>query len=54
MTRWRLLLAGLVVLGGWASSSCSPADFQSSTVIDGVRILASRARPSPRASPATR
>ena len=52
MVRWRLLLAGLIVVGGWASS-CSPADFQSSTVIDGVRILASRARPSPRVTPGT-
>jgi hypothetical protein len=47
MFRWRPILAGL---GAWAASSCSPADFQSSTVIDTVRILASRAS-EPRAKP---
>jgi hypothetical protein len=50
MTRWRPLVMGLTVLGAWASSSCSPAGFQSSTVIDSVRILASRAS-EPRARP---
>jgi hypothetical protein len=50
MKRQRALSAGLLVLGGWAASSCSPADFQSQTVIDTVRILASRAS-EPRAKP---
>ena len=36
--------------GAWGTSSCSPAAFQSATVIDTVRILASRAS-EPRARP---
>jgi hypothetical protein len=44
------LLTGLVALAAWALSSCSPANFTSETVIDGVRILASRAT-EPRAKP---
>jgi hypothetical protein len=50
MLRWQPLLTGLIVLGAWGTSSCSPADFQSSTVIDTMRILASRAS-EPRAKP---
>jgi hypothetical protein len=50
MLRWRPLLTGLIVMGAWATSSCSPADFQSDAVIDTVRILASRAS-EPRARP---
>ncbi len=50
MVRWRPLLTGLFVLGAWGTSSCSPADFQSATVIDTVRILASKAS-EPRAKP---
>jgi hypothetical protein len=50
MVRSRLLVAGLIVVGVWASS-CSPADFTSETVINTVRILASRATPHPRPAP---
>jgi hypothetical protein len=54
MKRWgaAFTLSGavLVVLVAWAVASCSPAAFQSETVIDTVRILASRAS-EPRARP---
>jgi hypothetical protein len=54
MKRWgaafTLSCTVLVVLGAWAVASCSPAGFQSETVIDTVRILASRAS-EPRAKP---
>ncbi len=50
MKRWRRVLYGMIALQAWALSSCSPADFVSSTVINGVRILASRAS-KPRAAP---
>jgi hypothetical protein len=43
MKRWRALGRGLFVLGAWASSSCSPAAFESQTIVDTVRIFASRA-----------
>jgi hypothetical protein len=46
----RTVAAAGVVLGAWLSSSCSPSGFQSETVIDTVRILASRAS-EPRATP---
>ncbi len=46
----RTLLAGGFALGAWASTSCSPSSFQSETVIDTVRILASRAS-EPKAKP---
>jgi hypothetical protein len=53
MKRWRPMLTALVVLvvlAGVVVASCSPAPFQSETVIDTVRILASRAS-EPRARP---
>jgi hypothetical protein len=50
MTRWQPLLLGLTTLGAWSLSSCSPAAFQSATVINSVRLLASRAS-EPRAKP---
>jgi hypothetical protein len=49
MKRWQALAGGLVVVGAWAAS-CSPHSFQSATVVDTVRILASRAT-EPRAKP---
>ncbi len=49
MKRWQALAGGLVVVGAWAAS-CSPHSFQSATVVDTVRILASRAT-EPRARP---
>ncbi len=50
MKRWQALLGGLIVFGAWASSSCSPSNFEPETTIDTVRILASRAT-EPRAKP---
>jgi hypothetical protein len=50
MTRWGLTSTFLVGLGAMAASSCSPADFESETVVDTVRILASRAN-EPKAKP---
>ena len=57
MRRWRAVftlsattLVAFVALAAWGIASCSPAAFQSSTVIDTVRILASRAS-EPRAKP---
>jgi hypothetical protein len=50
MTRWSLASTFLVALGAVAASSCSPSDFESSTVVDTVRILASRAS-EPKAKP---
>ena len=43
-------LTGVAALVAWLTSSCSPSSFQSVTVVDGVRILASRAS-EPRARP---
>jgi hypothetical protein len=50
MNRLQALAGGVVVVGAWASSSCSPLPFESETIIDTVRILASRAS-EPRARP---
>jgi hypothetical protein len=43
-------LTALAALVAWLTSSCSPSDFTSVTVLEGVRILASRAS-EPRAKP---
>jgi hypothetical protein len=50
MKQWQALGGGLVGLGVLAAVSCSPSAFQSETVVDSVRILASRAS-EPRAKP---
>jgi hypothetical protein len=45
-----MLLAAAIVLAAWTFSSCSPSGFTSETLINSVRILASRAN-EPRAKP---
>jgi hypothetical protein len=50
MKGWRALAGAAVVLGTCAAFSCSPADFESQTVVDTIRVFASRAS-EPRARP---
>ena len=50
MRRRQALANGLLAFGAWTLSSCSPKAFQSETIVDTVRILASRAT-KPRAQP---